>query len=144
MNYCGIYGGFNPEEINFGAIYTTVVKFENLDQTKVVKYVDIEINGFELKPQPVITQKDTNVTNEDIVVYELVTNISSGSNLAKRYFYKAECSVNQETQAKDCSKMILKNVKLMKGYPAEFIFITIDKRFLLAGMLKANKPGLYF
>ena len=57
-----------------------------------------------------------------------------------RYFYNGEC----EGASTSCNKLILKNIQIMKGYPAEFIFMTLDRRFLLSGMLKANKPMLYF
>ena len=68
LYYCGVYGGFKTEELSFGALYTTVVKFENNDDNEVLKDVDIHVTAFEEVPQPTLSSKDTNVSNPDIAV----------------------------------------------------------------------------
>ena len=118
--------------MSFGAIYSTVVKFENLDENEKSKTVDIHFTTFESN-LPENNSTSIPMSNSLITLNTQVTNVSSGSNLAMRYYYKGECQDS-------CTKLIIKGLQIMKDHPAEMLFLTVDKRFLLDGMMKSNQP----
>ena len=75
----------------------------------------------------------------DVQVVTQVTNITSGTDLAKRYYYQAKCE-NQDSQ---CSKARLEGVSMQQGYSNKFILMFSDGRKQLSSLAsKLDKVNL--
>jgi hypothetical protein len=54
-----------------------------------------------------------------------------------RYFYQGSCQ-----EDKSCSKLVLRDVKMVRGYKADLVFLTKDQRWHLTGLGNSGQPGL--
>jgi len=61
--------------------------------------------------------------------------------MSKRYFYNAECAEEgREDSEKACSKVVLRNVRLLTGFENKLVILTLDQRMMGHSQMSSSPP----
>lgn len=109
--------------------YQTVFSVENTDPSVSSATIRLSIEAH-------LTDGDTSAEKKSLRVNTMLTNVTSGANLSRRYFYTATC------QESSCSGVTLQDFKLERGYPAQMLVFVHDDRALWKGVWGAPRVQL--